>query len=96
MRFWKGIVFVLVAVFLVWGIYGLIAEKNGLQIEVKSLRENVQNLRSDNTSLLENIDYFKRPENLIKELKSQFNYKEVGEKLIIVVPGTTSTTSTAP
>ncbi|MEK7629757.1 MAG: septum formation initiator family protein [Patescibacteria group bacterium] len=96
MQLWKGIVFILVVIFLIWGIYGLIAEKNSLQNEVKDLRSNVQNLKSENNSLAQNIEYFKRPENLIKELKSQFNYKEAGEKLIIVVPGATSTTSTAP
>jgi len=36
--------------------------------------------------LLGDIEYFSNPKNLAKELKSKFNYKNPGEKLIIVVP----------
>ncbi len=91
MKFWKFSVFVIVAILLGWGIYNLVVEKKNLEKEVDELNISLKTLKDENQSLVSIIEYFKNPENLLKELKSQFNYKETGEKLIIVVPGATST-----
>lgn len=98
-RFSKSLILILLFVFLAWGVYDLVVEKGSLQGEVNNLSQKVKSLENENKSLAESINYFKNPENLLKELKSQFNYHEVGEKLIIIVPGATSSvqgTSTRP
>lgn len=87
---------VLVVAVLVFGIYGLISEKSKLKNEVEKLGESVEKLERENRSLLADLEYFKNPENLVKELKSQFNYRADGENLIIVVPEATSSRKTLP
>jgi cell division protein FtsB len=87
MKAFKVFIVILVVVVLGIGVFNLIKEKSKLETEVANLSKTVKNLEAENKSLMANIEYFKRPENLLKELKSQFNYKEAGEKMIIIVPG---------
>jgi len=94
MNFWKFLIILVTFVVLSWGVYNLIVEKKSLEAEISNLSSTVSSLKEENRSLEENIEYFKKPENLIKELKSQFNYKEAGEGLIIIVPNATSSFST--
>ena len=84
-------ILVLISVFMLfgWGIYDLIIEKRVLKKDLAGLQANINVLESENKSLLESIEYFKRPENLLKELKSQFNYRQAGEGLIIIVSTST-------
>ena len=86
-------ILVLISVFMLfgWGIYDLIIEKRVLKKDLAGLQANINVLESENKSLLESIEYFKRPENLLKELKSQFNYRQAGEGLIIIVSTSTPT-----
>lgn len=64
----------------------LSAAASALQVRLAALKTDSENLKSD-------LDYLKIPENLEKELRSRFNYKNPGEKLIIIVPaGKASTT----
>lgn len=53
-------------------------------------------LKKDNQQTEKEIQYYENPENRLKEARSQFNFKEPGERLLIVVPTvTTATTSTS-
>ncbi len=79
---------------LVWGFYRLRGERETLVEEVKKLQETTDSLKKENSSLVEKIEYLKNPENLMKELRAQLNYKKQGENMIIVIPP--KTTSTAP
>ena len=88
MNIWKTIVFILVLIVLGIGMYNLRSENQALEHNVGSLSATVSGLESENKSLLERIAYFRNPENLLKELKSQFNYREQGEEMIIIVPRT--------
>jgi len=56
-------------------------------------QKNLNEAKKENESLTADIEYFLNPLNLEKELKSRFNYKAAGEKMIIIVPGN-QTTST--
>ncbi|MBI4087530.1 MAG: hypothetical protein HY434_01740 [Candidatus Liptonbacteria bacterium] len=47
----------------------------------------------DKKKLEEELRYYSNQENLEKELKGRFNYKEPDEKLIIIVPKNQSTTA---
>ena len=91
MRWSKILILFVIAVLMGWGIYGLLREKATLTKNLEALKSNFDALENENKSLTAGIEYFKRPENLLKELKSQFNYREAGEKLIIVVPNATTT-----
>ncbi|MDI6734103.1 MAG: septum formation initiator family protein [Patescibacteria group bacterium] len=96
MKFWRFLIILVIFAVLSWGVYNLIIERKSLEAEISKLSLTVFSLREENKSLTENIEYFKRPENLIKELKSQFNYKEAGENLIIIVPNATGGFTTSP
>jgi len=67
-------------------VYLILKESNGLKKDLDDLNGRMEALVKENTNLKSNIEYFSYPENLEKELKSKFNYKEAGEKMMIVVP----------
>ncbi len=77
-----------------WGFYALHTERINLHNQRDQLNATLLELKEENEEAQENIAYFTKPENLIKEFKAQFNYKEVGEKLIIVVPSPSMVTTT--
>lgn len=94
MKILKLFLFLIVFGILVWGFYRLRGERETLVEEVKKLQETTDSLKKENSSLVEKIEYLKNPENLMKELRAQLNYKKQGENMIIVIPP--KTTSTAP
>ena len=58
-----------------------------------ALMDRLNALRIDSRDMKADLEYLKIPENLEKELRSRFNYKKPGEKLIIIVPSRQATTS---
>lgn len=94
MKILKILLFVVILGILVWGFYRLKLEREVFTEEVQKLRETADSLKKENVSLVEKIEYFKNPENLVKELRAQLNYKKEGENMIIVIPP--KTTSTTP
>ena len=91
MSLWKILVVLIVVALLGWGVYNLVQEKNSLGREAGELSEVLKSLEEENRTLTSKIEYFQNPENLLKEVKSQFNYREEGEGLIIIVPNVTNT-----
>lgn len=71
----------------------LYATRADLENRLKSARSTMDVLIAENEQLESDVEYFGEKENLVKELKSQFNYVEPGEKLLIIVPGTSSTST---
>ena len=67
-------------------VYNLNNKKTALKTNLEKVTSQTDNLEKENKKLQADLDYFADPLNLIKELKSKFNYKKPGEKLIIVVP----------
>ncbi len=67
-------------------VYLILKESSGLKKDLDYLNGRVSALVKENADLKSDIEYFSNPENLAKEYKSRFNYKEEGEKMIIVVP----------
>ena len=90
MHWWKLVIIILVILALGWGFWILRGERKDLEVEEKILKADLSALLEENTEIQDNIDYFEDPENLLKEAKSQFNYRAPGEELIIVVPETTN------
>lgn len=94
MKWLKFTVLGIIIVVFVWGFYIVFTEKNSLHSEIVSLRDEIGTLEDENQSLEFDISYFSNPENLLKELKSKFNYREEGEHLIILVPRDGSNSNT--
>ena len=69
----------LVQVFLVF------KNERGLKSDLAQMQEKSDALAKENDDLQKQIDYYSRPENLEKELKSKFNYKNPGEQMMIIV-----------
>ena len=89
MSWWKILLLAVVFVFLSFGIYNLVVEKKDLSKEISDLKATLNNYEKENNNLNSKIEYFNHPENLLKELKSQSNYRNPSEKLIIIVPSST-------
>lgn len=89
----KILVFIFLAAilgFLGWGIYGFVAENRGLKEKTAGLEVKTAALKADIAKSESEIKYFSEEANLLKELKSQFNYRQAGEKLMIVIPATST------
>lgn len=85
-KFLQVFIILVVLVFLGLNILSLKKDKMEIEGDLSVLSATLNNLREENEKLKKDIDYFKETENLIKELKSQFNYREEGERLIIIAP----------
>lgn len=87
MRFLKILIIAGLIGFTAWGGYNLERQSRQLEIKFNNLKTNSELLERENQVLKEDINYFGYADNLIKELKSLFNYRQPGEKMIIIVPG---------
>ncbi|MFA5099067.1 MAG: hypothetical protein WC461_02525 [Candidatus Paceibacterota bacterium] len=67
-------------------VYFILKESNGLKKDLDDLNGRMGALAKENAKLKSDIEYFSIPENLEKELKARFNYKDAGEEMMIVVP----------
>lgn len=85
-RFLKITVVIAIFCFLAWGAFGLDKQNSLLKTKLQNLDASAQNLQKENQSLQEQIKYFSFPENLLKEARTLFNYRQTGEKMFIVVP----------
>lgn len=72
--------------FVGYQIYGVAGDYRNIKSEQAAAREESESLISENAELKERIEYLGKPENLIKEIKSKFNYRLPEEKTIIVAP----------
>jgi len=86
MRVVAIIILVIVLIGISVQIYFILKERNQLKTELDDLNIRFAGLTKENSDLQSDIEYFSYPENLEKELKAKFNYKNPGEKMIIVVP----------
>jgi cell division protein FtsB len=63
-----------------------------LQEQVRALQERVEKARGEQEKLQRELEYFSQPDNIEKELRARFNYNRQGEKVIIIVPPSQSST----
>ena len=85
---WKWLVFLAIVFLLVSGAYQLILKTGEIKDKAALLEEKAMALQKENGQLNDQLKYLANPENLLKEVKSRFNYRREGEKLIIIVPKT--------
>lgn len=96
---WRYAIFIVIIALLGWGIYGVVVEKGELSGDTEALRAEFHALEEENRGIEKDLVYYEDPENLVKALKEQFNYRAPDEKLIILVspaPGTSSTATSLP
>ena len=79
-----SLIFVLLVIF--YQLYQLFSYHRELRFSASASDKKLQSFKQENFQLQADLEYFQEPENLVKELRSRFNYKKPGEKLIIVVP----------
>lgn len=61
-------------------------QRRGFESKAKDLREQAASLKDGIGKTEEDLEYYSKSENIEKEARAQFNFRELGEKLIIVVP----------
>ncbi len=78
-------------------IHRFLVEGNGAQRALTGAEKKLDKAKNESAALDANLKYFKQPENLEKEMRARFNYRSVGEKLMILVPKeATSMASSVP
>ena len=92
---WRWAIFGAAIVLISWGLFRLIASKGELKSEISELSAKSASLTAENRELADQIDYFKNPANLLNEARKQTNYRLPNEKLIIIVPGMASSSTTS-
>jgi cell division protein FtsB len=75
-------------------VFSFVREEWTLGSQLADVQANLTKAQTEESSLQQEDQYLGNPANLEKELRARFNYKKPGETMIIIVPSTTSTTST--
>lgn len=70
----------------VYETYQFSSIKNEAQKKFSELQMKLQSIVADNSKIQEDIRYYSNEANLLKEAKSQLNFRAPDEKMIIVVP----------
>lgn len=87
MRFFIILFFGLVLVFLISQIFVLVEQKQSYLEQSEESFTKANALEAENKSLKKDLEYYQDDENLSKEVRAQFNYRAIGEELLILVPG---------
>lgn len=89
MKIIVNILLALVIAVLGWQFFNLYQQYTYLKDSSDKQNLEMTLLKKDNSELSSDIKYFSNPDNLEKELKSKTNYRNPGEKMIIVISTTT-------
>ena len=84
-----AILFIFVA-FLGIQTYSFLKQSREVYEEYTRLTGQLKQAEAEYERLRAELEYYLRPENLEKELRARFNYRAPDEKLIIIVPTTSS------
>lgn len=80
------LILIIILLALLIQIYFIFDERNKSRDKFESLSAKGNNLFEENNKIKSDIKYFSNKDNLEKELRSKFNYKNIGEKIIIIIP----------
>ena len=72
-------------VFTVWQTAKIYRQSRALDGELSGIAKKKSDIERENERLKEDIEYFSHSANLEKELRSRFNYKKLGEKMLIII-----------
>lgn len=83
-----AVVIVLFAVIVLGGVWLWRAggESIGAKQAMEALRSKLGSVSEENNLLKAEAEYFSKPENMEKEIKKRFNYREKDEKMMIIIP----------
>lgn len=81
-----NLVLVIILGLVSYQVYNLYHQNRSLQKEADAVVDHLATINNENEKLKADINYFQKPENLKKELRSRFNYVTHGEKVLIIVP----------
>lgn len=81
------LVLLLVLALLGYELFVLYGQRTQVAGRLGDLTAQVERLKKENGYLRDDVAYFSNKENLMKELRGLFNFKKIGEKLLIVVEG---------
>ena len=80
-------VFLIILIFIViFRVLEIRKERLESEIYLHNLLAQKEEFKIENQKLEKSVSYFSFLENLEKEVKAQFNFRQLGEKLIIIVP----------
>jgi len=94
-----GIFLIVVMIVLVWLGYQTYQEfRRGQAVdrEILKLKEESNRIRQENTLLKNNIEYLKTDDFQKREAKSELNYQENGERVVMFQPGTSVHSESQP
>lgn len=86
MRLLRILILIVIIGFLSWGLFNLEKQSRNLEVKINSLKIDAEALNKENQKLIDDIEYYKFTENLLKEAKSLFNYHQPQEKLLFIIP----------
>ncbi len=67
-------------------LYRVAKNYRNLLVESYAIKSEAEVLKKENINLQARVDSLADPENLIQEIKRQFNFRRPGERTIIVAP----------
>lgn len=78
-------------------IFSIWKDNSALEAQYREAVKQLEAAKKEKGQLEADLSSFSIPENLDKELRARFHYQAPGEKVLILVPrNSTSTTSTSP
>lgn len=66
-------------------IYNFLVREKQVGSDLSGFQTRLDQAKKDKEKLEAELKYYSEPANLNKELKERFNYREIGEKLLIIV-----------
>ena len=93
MKIALAVILFIVLVFIGVQVYFLFAQERGLSHDLADIQTQLTKSQADETDLQSEVQYLANPLNLEKELRARFNYKKPGETMIVIVPGSSTSTS---
>jgi cell division protein FtsL len=94
----KIIILTIIIIFICFILYEVYIYYNKLQdkkAEYENLKQKLDRVKKTYNELNSKLNYFSNNENLLKELRKEFNYKLPDEKFLILVPPKESSTETS-
>jgi len=80
------IILIVVLIGIGYEVFTINKENQRLKKEFNELSSQLEAVQKENEKLKSDLEYYSKPENLEKELRSKFNYKKEGEQTIIITP----------
>jgi len=90
MRLLLALALLIFLAFLIMNIFSFSADKGAAADKFRSISADLDKAKAEYEKLNEEYNYYKNPANLEKEIRLRFNFKKVGEKMIILVPRSSS------